>query len=147
MISSRWLLSLVVSTTLIMPLPALSAGANADSDKKITLELNNLTQHDNVCRLSFMVHNGLDSVLTDLGLEIVLMDTNGLAQDFMMLRTGRLVSDKRRVRQFDLPDVVCSSLGEILINDVSDCQGEGLTPESCLGVLNPISKSKVKLGL
>ena len=119
----------------------------ATPDASIALELNNATDYDSVCRLSFMVRNGLDTAIDDMGLEIVLLSSEGLAQDFMMLRTGSLIAGKRRVRQFDLPDVSCGDIGEVLINDVADCQGEGLTASSCLGVLDLSTKTDIKFGL
>lgn len=121
--------------------------AEAATGGSLDLQLNNATSRDGVCRLSFLVRNGLDVAVRDLGLEIVLMNSEGLAQDFMMLRTGELAKGKRRVRQFDLPDVNCSDLGEVLINDVADCQGEGLDNARCLAVLRPSSKTAIKLGL
>jgi hypothetical protein len=94
-----------------------------------------------------MVRNGLAVPVKDVGLEVVLLNKDGLAQDFMMLRTGELIKGKRRVRQFDLPDVSCGDIGEILINDVADCQGEGLNPANCLAVLSASSRTSIKLGL
>lgn len=126
---------------------ALVQPALAQQGGSLDLELNNSVQHDGVCRLSFMVRNGLTVPVKDVGLEVVLLNKDGLAQDFMMLRTGELIKGKRRVRQFDLPDVSCGDIGEILINDVADCQGEGLNPASCLAVLSVSSRTSIKLGL
>lgn len=127
----------------------LTGGAPAfgQSSGALDLQLNNAVSHDGVCRLSFLVRNGLDVALKDLGLEIVLLDKDGLARNFMMLRTGELIRGKRRVRQFDLPDVDCATIGEVLVNDVADCQGDGLTSASCLAALKPSSKTAIKLGL
>ncbi|MCV6577492.1 MAG: hypothetical protein OIF58_17345 [Cohaesibacter sp.] len=133
--------------SLAFVLMPLFGAAHAQGSQSLDLELNNSVQHDGVCRLSFMVRNGLSVPVTDLGLEVVLLNKDGLAQDFMMLRTGELISGKRRIRQFDLPDIACGDIGEILINDVADCQGEDLTPASCLVKLKPSSRTAIKLGL
>ncbi|WP_319529967.1 hypothetical protein [uncultured Cohaesibacter sp.] len=123
------------------------AVTEAAAEGTLGLELNNAVNHDSVCRLSFMVHNGLDVQLETLGLEVVLLDKQGLAQDFLMLRSGNLPTGKRRVRQFDLPDVNCNNLGEVLINDVAECTAEGLDANGCLAILTPSSRIAIKLGL
>ena len=133
---------------LLASAPAYAAETKAaGQNNTIAIELNNASQQEDVCRLSFLVRNGFDKTLKDIGIEIVLLSQGGLAQDFMMLRTGELSAGKRRVRQFDLPDVACADLGEILINDVSDCQGDGLSAPFCLAALRPSSRISVKLGL
>ena len=140
-------LGLVTSLVLLPALSASAADKDKDKDKDIRLELNNAQDQDSVCRLSFLVRNGLETTLDDMGLEIVLLNRDGLAQDFLMLRTGPLIAGKRRVRQFDLPDTTCSNIGEVLINDVSDCQGAGLDASACLAALKTSSKTAIKLGL
>ncbi|WP_319530400.1 hypothetical protein [uncultured Cohaesibacter sp.] len=134
-----------------MSVMLLASVSPAASSGEIEVELNNAIQKEQTCRLSFLVRNGLEMTIGDLGVEVVLLDDAGLARDFMTLRTGRLPSGKRRVRQFDLPDVACAELGEILINDVADCQaekeGESLSPDRCLEALRVQSRIAIGLGL
>ncbi|WP_319531780.1 hypothetical protein [uncultured Cohaesibacter sp.] len=138
----------LVAVGVMMPIQSPMAQTNAtDTSKSIAIQLNNTVTNDGVCRLSFMVRNGLEVPLSDLGIEIVLLDKQGMAQDFMMLRASELTAGKRRILQFDLPGVGCGDLSEILINDVSDCKADGMTPASCLAALEPSSLTAVKLGL
>ena len=127
--------------------PAMANDAQAQADRSIALELNNAQPSGEACRLSFLIRNDLGTPLADMGIEIVILDDKGLAQDLMVLSTGTLSDGKRRLRQFDLPNVDCSALGEILINDVSDCQAVGMTAPACLAALRPSSKIAIKLGL
>ncbi len=130
-----------------------AASANAaapgvgEKNPSISIELNNAQPVDNACRLSFLIQNSLGSPLDAMSLEIVILDNAGLVQDLMVLSTGALAKDKRRLRQFDLPGGGCEDLGEILINDVADCQGETVTKDVCLKALEPSSKTRIKLGL
>lgn len=121
--------------------------SQAEQGQQIEVELNNAQQEDSVCRLSFMIRNALPQTVGELSMEIVLLDTQGLARTFMILRSGQLTAGKRRIHQFDLPDTSCSELGEILINDVADCQGDSLSPASCLKMLSASSRTQIKLGL
>ena len=129
-----------------LPLPAF-ANPVSEADKTITFELNNAEALDGACRLSFLIRNGLDVAIKAMGVEIVILNKKGLAQDLMVLNTGALSEGKRRLRQFDLPGVPCSGLGEILINDVSECDAQGMTPAGCLAALSTESKVEIGLGL
>lgn len=142
MMTKKYLAAAILSIGMLVP-----STAPAQSSGTIELQLNNAVNHDGVCRLSFMIRNSLPVAIKDAALEIVLLDKKGLAQDFMMLRTSQLSKGKRRIRQFDLPGVDCAELGEVLINDVAECQGEGLTNASCLAALTTSSKTTIKLGL
>ncbi len=52
--------------------------------------------------------------------------------DFRDLPAGKL-----RVRQFDIPETNCSSIGRVLFNDIDSCAGAG-----CDGGLKAISRVK-----
>lgn len=143
---SRGLLALAASITLVTSAFAQQPAAKGATES-LTLELNNARQSEDICRLSFMIGNQLGTTLEDIGLEVVLLDKNGLAQDFLLLRSGRLTEGKRRIRQFDLQGVSCTDLGEILVNDVSDCQGTGLDANLCLDALSTSSRAGIKLGV
>ncbi len=123
------------------------AVADASANGTLGIELNNAVNHDSVCRLSFQIHNGLDHPLEAIGLEVVLLDKEGLATDFLMLRAGNMPKGKRRIRQFNLPDVNCNTLGEVLINDISECAAGDLDANGCLAALVPSSRIDIKLGL
>jgi len=143
---SRGLLAFAASIFLVTSAEAQQTAAKGSSEE-LSLELNNARQSEDICRLTFMIGNQLGTTLEDIGLEVVLLDKNGLAQDFLLLRSGRLTEGKRRIRQFDLQGVSCTDLGEILVNDVSDCQGAGLDAKLCLGALSTSSRAGIKLGV
>ena len=128
---------------LLLPQEALAQ----EHGKSISIELNKAQPLKDACRISFIVRNDLGAPLQELGIEIVVLDRDGLAQELMVLKTGSLREGKRRLRQFDLPQTDCGQIGEILINDVSECQADGMTAASCLDVIRPTHKTNIKLGL
>jgi hypothetical protein len=69
--------------------------------------------------------------LNDMALELVLFEQDGRVNRFVVVRTAKVPTGKSRVRQFDIPDTACPSIARILINDVKECTGAGLTPGSC----------------
>jgi hypothetical protein len=110
---------------------ATSAAQAQDAPRTVSIELNGAEANNKACRLSFVIDNGLDANIDDMALELVLFEQDGRVNRFVVVRTAKVPTGKSRVRQFDIPDTACPSIARILINDVKECTGAGLTPGSC----------------
>jgi len=111
-----------------------AAGTAVASARKmpLRLELNAVTQADKTCRLSFRITNNMKASVEDMALELVLFDWNGATERFVVVRTGAIPEGRSRVRQYDMPDLDCTLLGNVLLNDISECTGPGLDAKLCL---------------
>ena len=122
------------------------AGAGATEQKPgIAFELNSAQAEGAGCRLSFVFRNGLDVRVQELAIEVVLFDDKDNVVEFLIMKTGTLPPAKARVRQFELKSRACTAISKLLVNDVKDCQGEGLSPEACLDALRPTSTATIGL--
>lgn len=118
-----------------------------ESKKELTLELNNAVQVEGACRVSFLFHNTLAGTISDISMEVAILDKEQMTKDFLLISTGRLTQGKRRILQYDLAETPCSDIGTILINDVSDCQMTDMTAAQCLDAIHPSSRISIELGL
>jgi len=120
----------------------------AQNDPGIAVELNRLMPSDDGCLVSFVMKNATPAAIDDLGLEVVLFDSEGRVERILLLSSGALPIGKTRVKQFNLENTNCGGLSQILINDVASCEGDGLDPEGCLAGLRISSRDdQVKLTL
>ncbi|MFI5409772.1 hypothetical protein [Kaistia sp. UC242_56] len=97
----------------------------------IAIELNGAEANGKACRLSFVIDNRLSAGIDDMALELVLFEQDGRVNRFAVVRTAKVPAGKSRVRQFDIPETACPSIARILVNDVKECSGAGLTPGAC----------------
>ncbi|MCX5520101.1 hypothetical protein OSH10_16795 [Kaistia defluvii] len=97
----------------------------------LSIELNGAEANAKACRLSFVIDNRLSTGIDDMALELVLFEQDGRVNRFVVVRTAKVPAGKSRVRQFDIPETSCPSIARILVNDVKECSGAGLTPGSC----------------
>lgn len=116
--------------------------AAQDVEKSLGLELNSVTPTDAGCRLTFLTENNLAVDLTSAVFETVLFTRNGVVDRLTLFDMQAIPSGRPRVRQFDVPDLVCSDLGQVLINGVHACTGEGVDASSCERALKLFSKVK-----
>ena len=115
-------------------------GYAQDLSGSLIVELNRVVPLEGACRLTFLAQNNLDQDVESLVLETVLFTTEGVVDRLTLFDLSALPASRPRVREFDLPGLDCNSLGRVLFNGVSQCQGEGLDASSCEGVLSPISR-------
>lgn len=121
---------------------------NADdgnTDGRIVIELNNVAQHGAACRLSLLFANNLGKAIDQLALELVLFGSDGRVVALLATNAGAFPAGKSRLKQFDLRDRSCDSIGRILLNDVTECEGDGLTPASCTAAARPSSRVDIPL--
>lgn len=111
----------------------------------LAIELNSADQQDNACRLTFVAHNGLGADLETAVFETVLFSTDGAVLkltlfDFQALPTGR-----PRVRQFDVPGAQCAAIGQVLINSVHKCSGDGIANTDCTAALQTKTRTDIEV--
>ncbi len=123
--------------------PAAAADKKATSAKHLAVELNNMNAVKSACRLTFMVGNKLGVPIDDLAFELVLFGKDKKVLTLLRVNAGRLPVNKSRVKQFDLKAIKCADVSHILLNDVTRCKGEALTPHGCLTATKPSSRLKV----
>jgi len=115
------------------------------ADPTLNIELNNATASGESCRVSFLVQNKLGSLIEALKLELVLFDKDGQVNRLIAVNLGRMPLDKTLLKQFDLKSVPCSDIGRLLLNNVTECQGQNLTPAYCTDALETSSRTSITL--
>ncbi len=122
-------LSPILFSCLMTASPAL---AEPDTAPRLSLELNRVDALDGACRLTFMAENRLGTDLEALALETVLIATDGQVERLTLFEFGALPDGVPRVRQFDVPGLICEGLGRVLINGVAECSGSEACGEALI---------------
>lgn len=126
-----------------------SVGATmAQAAPTLALEFNGLEKSDNGCRLTFVVNNGFPNTLTRAAFEIAMFNTEGVVDRLTVLEFKDLQAGKTKVTRFNLAGADCTKIGRILVNEVTDCTGEGVDTATCRSVLKTSSRAgSVQFGL
>ena len=104
-------------------------------EPSLALELNAVAEQDSGCRITFVATNRLSADLSALVVEAVIFTPDGLVDRLALLDFQTLPQTRPRVRQFDLPGLACDRIGQVLINAVGTCTGEGVQPDSCAAAI------------
>ncbi|MCX8279920.1 hypothetical protein OSJ77_06950 [Phyllobacterium sp. 0TCS1.6C] len=112
----------------------------------LTLELNALQPSEKGCRLTFVVTNKLGGTLDKAAFEVALFNEAQVVDRITLLDFKDLPDGKTKVRRFDLGEVDCAKVSRVLINDSTECSGQGIDPKACIRQLQPASKSGIQFG-
>ncbi len=126
--------------------PALSADPEDGTPPGLDLTLNSTVPTEaGTCRLTFVISNWLTKEIGKMVLETVLFDPAGQVVKLTLFDFGTLPVGRARVRQFDLADLACDGVGQVLINGVDTCEGGDLIPADCLEALRLKSEADIEV--
>ncbi len=134
-------LGLIIS---LLAAPFLAGPASAEPPQ-VSVELNKLEAQGAGCRAFLVVANDGQSELTDLKLDVVLFQPDGVIGRRFIVNLAPLKAQKRSVKQFDLEGTACDQVGSLLINDIIECESPSGVVENCLAGLTVKSLTKVQL--
>lgn len=111
----------------------------------LLVELNTAQTVDGACRLSFLIVNEHPSDIASVVYETVLFNADGSVNQLTLFDFGALPSNRPRVRQFEVPGVVCTDLGQLLINGASSCEAGELGNGLCASSLQISSQTEIEV--
>jgi len=124
----------------------------AEDAPQLTLELNKMepiAAANNAgpgCRAYLIANDPEGGPKFDaLRLDLVLFGTDGVIARRIALDVGPVQPGRIQVRPFELRDVPCDSIGQILINDALICKVGGADQTDCLDRLKTASRVSTKL--
>lgn len=116
------------------------AFAQEASAPKFLLELNAAQTSEKGCRVTFLATNSLGGDLEKASVEMALFNGTGAIERIVTLDFKGLTEGKTKVLQFELANLDCADLGRVLINDITACEGTGLSGDACLAGLVPSAR-------
>jgi hypothetical protein len=113
----------------------------------LTLELNAAEPSEKGCRLTFVVNNKLGGHLVRAAFELALFNKQGVVDRLTVLDFRDMPEGKTKVSRFDLAGADCTNISRVLINQVTECHGNGIEANSCMLNLKTETKTSIVFGL
>ncbi|WP_157973611.1 hypothetical protein [Tropicimonas sp. IMCC34043] len=136
--------ALAVLVSVAVPVMALAQSAE-DAPRQLSLELNGVQDVGGACRLTFLAQNRTGTAIDKAVFETVIFDTSGGVMRLSLFDFRELPVDRPRVRQFDLPEIPCDTIGNALINGANSCVIDGAESRVCDTELSLGSRIAVEL--
>jgi len=97
--------------------------AAASPAKGLEVELNGLAPSQKGCMMTFVALNNLAAPINKISFELAFFNDRNAVDRVTVLDFRDLPQGKKRVRQFDMPNVKCESVTRLLNNDAPVCDG------------------------
>lgn len=109
----------------------------------VDVELNKLQQVDDACRAYLVTQNLTDTDFKSMQLDIVMFDDDGIVGKRLAVEIGPLAADKTSLKVFDIGGLPCENIGQLLLNNVIQCQDSKGKRDDCLTLIHVSSRGKV----
>lgn len=140
----KHLLFILLAAALLFPDPSPAQQTEGES-AGLSVELNAADPVGETCRLTFVLRNDMDVDIDQLTVETVLFSKEGQVVLLTLFDFAAIPVGRPRVRQFQVPNVSCDSLGMVLVNGADTCSGDGLDPATCESTLSVSSRTNIAL--
>ena len=113
------------------------AGAAAAQENTVNIELNNIALRNDVCQVFIRVGNESDTNYAAFKIDLAFFDQDGIINDRVLVDLAPLRARKTSIHVFDMPDLDCGNVGEVLLNDITECQAENAenSPDDCFAAV------------
>ncbi|MFS2177471.1 hypothetical protein ACCC98_16245 [Rhizobium pisi] len=112
-----------IAAGLVMAVASVSQAQEAAFATSLDVELNALAPSQKGCMMTFVALNNLSATINKISFELAFFNDKNTVDRITVLDFRDLPQGKKRVRQFDMPNVNCESVTRILINDTPVCDG------------------------
>ena len=123
--------------------PAEAAAETTGAAGAIRVELNRMETVGEACQPYLVFENQAGYALSELQLDLVLFDADGVVADRLAINAAPLPAGKTSLVVFQVPSMTCERVGRLLLNSVLACAGGPLAPEQCLDLVRTESRLAV----
>jgi hypothetical protein len=115
-------------------------------DGKLTVELNKLeTGEEGACRAFFMFRNQNPMSFEEFEISLAVLDRDQIIDRLLTIDAAPLPALRTTLKLFDIPEIACTDISEIIIHDIPACKPQNGEPMECFAILDLVSRADVRL--
>lgn len=131
---------LAVAAALCLGLPAQA------QDSRLTVELNKFEDSETGgCRAFFLFRNRTDITLEGFEMSLAILDSGGVIDRLLTIDAAPLPSSRTTLKLFEVPDLQCSGISEILLHEIGSCKAQNADEMDCFDMIDLTSKASAPL--
>jgi len=125
----------------------LTAAAPAAAEQsRLTVELNKLEDAEGGgCQAFFLFRNQSGLTLEAFEMSLAILDSNGVIDRLLTVDAAPLPADRTTLKLFEIPEMVCSSVSEILLHEIAACRPQNAEEIDCFDIVSLDSHSTAAL--
>lgn len=124
-----------------------AVAAQAQDTAGLTVELNKFeAAEDGTCRAFFLFRNGTPQTFEGFELSVAVIDSDGVIDRLLSVDAAPLPVARTTLKLFEIPEIGCERIAELLVHDIPVCKPENADPVDCYNLVTWVSRTEVRLG-
>lgn len=112
----------------------------------LTVELNKFEEiEDNGCRAFFLFRNETDLTLAGFEMSLAILDRGGVIDRLLTIDAAPLPAARTTLKLFEIPEIRCDAISEILLHDLPSCQPQNAPEMDCFPLLELVSRTNAAM--
>jgi hypothetical protein len=118
-------------------------GADDPAGATVLAELNKVETVEEGCRSFFLFRNGTDTTLTGFEMSLAVLDRDGIIDRLLTINAAPLPARRTTLKLFDIPDMACEDVGELILHDIATCADDAGRTIDCFDLLRLSSRAGI----
>lgn len=113
---------------------------------RLKVELNKVEEIEGGgCRAFFLFRNQTDKSFAGFEMSLAILDGQGVIDRLLSIDAAPLPVQRTTLKLFEIPQISCTDISEILLHDVTSCQPQNEDQMDCFPILDLGSKTSAQL--
>ncbi|TMM54124.1 hypothetical protein [Sulfitobacter sabulilitoris] len=139
----RHILSRLAIGLAALPLCAVAATAQTGT---LTVELNKFEPGETSgCRAFFLFRNKTGNSFEGFEMSLAILDQGGIIDQLLTIDAAPLPVARTTLKLFEIPQIGCDDISEVLLHDVGSCQPQNSDQIDCFPLLTLVSRTSAGL--
>lgn len=112
----------------------------------LRVELNKVENiEEGGCRAFFLFRNHTGKSFSGFEMSLAILDETGVIDRLLSVDAAPLPVQRTTLKLFEIPEISCGNISEVLLHDVTRCQPQNEAEMDCFTILDLGSRSPIQL--
>lgn len=118
----------------LLPAPSMA------QEGRLGVELNKVESIEGGCRTFFLFRNRTDAPFDAFEMSLAILDANSVIDRLLTVEAAPLPPGRTTLKLFEIPEIGCENISEILMHDIAKCESGG-GPKECFPIVDLTSRA------
>ncbi|WP_338066939.1 hypothetical protein [Rhodosalinus halophilus] len=114
-------------------------------ERPLTVELNKFEAgEEGGCRAFFLFRNRGERTFDGFEMSLAILDARGVIDRLLTIDAAPLPAGRTTLKLFEIPEIACDSISEVLLHDMTACNAQNEGPADCFGLMELVSRTSAR---
>lgn len=129
-----------------MALGVAFSGPLMAQDGRLSVEMNKFEENPGGgCKAFFLFRNETGKTFEGFEMSLAILDSQGVIDRLLTIDAAPLPAGRTTLKLFEIPQIACASISEVLLHEISACKPQNEDPVDCFPLVTLSSKTAAPL--